>query len=132
MKIDIEKILLTHDLIIETYGGLKGIKDYGAIESVVNNVYNTFCGYDIYPTKEEKAAYLAVGLIKAHGFNDGNKRIGINTLLSFLSMNGVKIDVTKEELEKLGKDIAGANVVKQEDFDKEKQRVKNWIISHRV
>lgn len=132
MKIDIEKILLTHDLIIEMYGGLKGEKDIGAIESVINNVYNTFDGNEVYPTKEEKAAYLAVGLIKAHGFYDGNKRIGINTLLSFLNMNGIKIDATNEELEKLGKSIAGANLIEQKEFDKEKQRVKNWIISHKI
>ena len=132
MKIDIEKILLAHKLIIEADGGLDGIKDYSAIESVVNNVYNTFDGLEIYPTKEDKAAYLAVGLIKAHGFNDGNKRTGINTLLSFLSTNGVKIKVTEQELEILGKDIAGANLTQQQAFDEEKQRVKEWIISHKI
>lgn len=132
MKIDIEKILLAHKLIIEADGGLDGIKDYGAIESVVENVYNTFEGIEIYPTKEDKASYLVVGLIKAHGFNDGNKRTGINTLLSFLNINGVKINVTEKELEILGKEIASSDLSQQQSFDAEKQRVKDWIISHKI
>ena len=60
----------------------------------------------LYPTIESKAARLAFGLVKNHPFIDGNKRIGILVMLSFLEANGMKIICTDEELVALGLGLA--------------------------
>lgn len=60
----------------------------------------------MYPSKEEKAARLGYGLVANHPFVDGNKRIGIYVMISFLEVNGINIEFTDEEIEKLVISIA--------------------------
>ena len=47
------------------------IRDIGLLESAVNNPFQTFGGEDLYPKIFDKAAQLAYGLVKNHGFVDG-------------------------------------------------------------
>lgn len=68
--------------------------------------YQTFDGNELYPSKEEKAARLGYGLVANHPFVDGNKRIGIYVMISFLEVNGINIEFTDEEIEKLAISIA--------------------------
>ena len=93
-----EKVLLLHQLMTEATGGDVGVRDEALLESAIENVYSTFDGVELYPSKEEKAARLAFSLISNHAFVDGNKRIGIYIMLSFLEVNGVKIEVSNEEI----------------------------------
>lgn len=58
----------------------------------------TFDGQELYPSKEEKAARLGLSLISNHAFVDGNKRIGMYIMLSFLDVNGVKIESSNEDV----------------------------------
>ena len=128
MKIDTEMILLSHKLIIEATGGSQGIKDINLLVSVIDGIYNTFDGVELYPTKEDKAAYLAYGIAKNHAFVDGNKRVGINTMISFLKINGINLKATDEELVALGLSIAESTST----IEKERERIKNWIIDHEI
>jgi death-on-curing protein len=43
------------------------------------------------------AATLAWGLIKNHAFIDGNKRIGLICLVSFLTLNGHRLTCSQPE-----------------------------------
>ena len=43
---DVEKI---HDILIEKFGGLKGIRDRGILESAIARPFQTFDGVDLYP-----------------------------------------------------------------------------------
>ena len=47
----------------------------------------SFGGEDLYPTIIDKAAALFHSLIFNHPFLDGNKRIGVLVMLTFLKMN---------------------------------------------
>ncbi len=58
-----------------------GIRDFGLLESAVNAPFQTFDGQDLYATIFDKAAHLAYGLTKNHGFVDGNKRVAIHAML---------------------------------------------------
>ena len=60
-----------------------GIRDLGLLESAVNAPFQTFGGEDLYKTIFDKAAHLAHGLAKNHGFVDGNKRVAIHAMLVF-------------------------------------------------
>ena len=91
IKIGKEKVLLLHQLMAEATGGDVGVRDEALLESAIENVYATFDGVELYPGKEEKAARLGFSLISNHAFVDGNKRIGIYIMLSFLELNGIRI-----------------------------------------
>ena len=106
-----EKVLLLHKLISEETGGDDGVRDHGLLESALGSAYQTFDGKDLFPTKEEKAAKLGFSLIPNHAFVDGNKRIGMYVMLSFLEMNGIHIDPTEEDVVRVGLAVASRNAV---------------------
>ena len=46
-----------------------------SIKSSIGQIYQTFCGEDLYPSVEEKAAMLLYLVVKNYSFSYGNKRI---------------------------------------------------------
>lgn len=54
------------------------------LKSIINNIYQTFSGKDVYSTIEEKAANFLYLIIKNHTFIDGNKRIAATLFIYFL------------------------------------------------
>ena len=75
---------------LERDNGLKGI---------IDNIYSTFDGKELYPTTEEKAANMLYLVTKNHVFIDGNKRIAATLFIYFLNFynllyndNGMVID----------------------------------------
>ena len=54
------------------------------LNSIINNIYKSFYGNDVYPTIEEKAANFLYLVIKNHAFIDGNKRIAATLFIYFL------------------------------------------------
>lgn len=52
-------------------------------------IYQTFGGYDLYPSVEEKASNLLYFVIKNHSFSDGNKRIAAFLFVWFLEKNQI-------------------------------------------
>lgn len=54
------------------------------LKSVIDNIYLTFDGKDVYESIEEKAANFLYMIIKNHIFIDGNKRIGATLFICFL------------------------------------------------
>ena len=105
-----EKVLLLHQLMAEATGGDVGVRDEALLESAIENIFATFDGVELYPSKEEKAAQLGFSLISNHAFVDGNKRIGVYVMLSFLEMNGIKIRCTDEELVHVGLSVADGSM----------------------
>lgn len=75
-------------LLIEMFGGLRGVRDQGAVESAV---FRPQIGY--YNSIEEEAAALMESLANNHGFIDGNKRIAFTAADVFLRRNGYFIEV---------------------------------------
>lgn len=114
IKIRKEKVLLLHQLIAEETGGGVGIRDTGLLESALNNAYSTFGGEELYKTKEEKAASLCFSLISNHAFVDGNKRIGVYVMLTFLEAEGIKMNCTNEDVVNLGLSVAAGRMKYEE------------------
>ncbi|MCR1900129.1 type II toxin-antitoxin system death-on-curing family toxin [Irregularibacter muris] len=117
-----EQVIKIHSMLINQTGGIDGIKDEGLLESALNAPFQTFDGEYIYKTIKAKAAKLGYFLIKNHPFIDGNKRIGILVMMTFLEINGIEIDCTDEELIILGLGLADGSINDME--------LLNWIISH--
>lgn len=91
-----------------------GIRDFGLLESAVNAPFQTFGGQDLYKTIFDKAAHLAYGLTKNHGFVDGNKRVALHAMLVYLMVNDIDVEYTQEELVQLGLDIADSKISPEE------------------
>ena len=105
-----EKVLLLHQLMAEATGGSVGVRDNDLLESALESCFATFDGADLYPTKEEKGARLGYALISNHAFVDGNKRIGVYIMLTFLEMNGIHIDATNEDIIHIGLSVADGSM----------------------
>jgi len=110
IKFSREKVLLLHKLIAEETGGDANVRDIALLESALESAFQTFDGKELYPTKEEKAARIAYALIANHAFVDGNKRIGMYVLLTFLEVNGIRIYPSVDEVVRVGLAVASGEM----------------------
>ena len=109
-KFSKEKVLLLHQYIASETGGSVGLRDEGLLESALESAFVTFEGKELYPTKEEKAARIGASLVSNHAFLDGNKRIGMYVMLTFLEVNGVRLQCTDEEIVRAGLALADGSM----------------------
>ncbi|MBR6270911.1 MAG: type II toxin-antitoxin system death-on-curing family toxin [Lachnospiraceae bacterium] len=124
IKFSIEKVKLLHRLIAEETGGSVGVRDEGMLESALESAFATFDGVDLYPSKEEKGARLGFNLISDHAFVDGNKRIGMYIMLTFLEVNGIRLGVSNEEVARTGFAVAAGEM----DYES----LLEWVLDHRI
>lgn len=109
-----KQIISIHSSLIEATGGSDGVRDNRLLEAALEAPFQTFGGNDLYPSLIQKAARLGYSLISNHPFIDGNKRIGIHTMLVFLALNGVKIECSQKELIDLGLSLADGTMKYEE------------------
>ena len=105
-----KSVPLLHDLDLENSGGRAGVRDIALLDSAIACAYQTFDGVELYQSVEEKAARLCYGLISNHAFVDGNKRIGILVMLTFLKINNVDVKSSDEDLIKIGYGTANSTM----------------------
>ena len=110
IKFSQEKVRLLHKLITEETGGDPNIRDLALLDSALESAFQTFDGVELYPTKEEKGARIGYALISNHAFVDGNKRIGMYVLLTFLEVNGIRIRPTVDDVVRVGLAVASGEM----------------------
>lgn len=81
----------------------------GGLDSILNNIEQTFGGEPLYKTPEEKAAHLLYFIIKDHPFTDGNKRIGSFMFLLYLKSQNLPIKFNENGLVALALLVAESN-----------------------
>lgn len=59
------------------------------LDSIINNIYQTYDGKEVYLTIQEKAANFLYMIVKNHVFIDGNKRIAATLFIYFLFINDI-------------------------------------------
>ena len=69
------------------------------LKSIINNIYLSFDGKDVYTTIEEKAANFLYLIIKNHTFIDGNKRIAATLFIYFLKYYDILIRDGKQVID---------------------------------
>ena len=106
IKLSKDRVLLLHQYMAEETGGSIGLRDEGLLESALESAFATFDGKELYPSKEEKAARIGASLVGNHAFLDGNKRIGMFVMLTFLEVNGVKVECSDEDIVSAGLALA--------------------------
>lgn len=119
-----EKVLLLQKLLIEETGGSFGLRDEALLESALEGIYATFDGQELYPTKEEKGARLGYTLITNHSFVDGNKRIGMYVMLTFLEVNGLHLNCANEDVVHAGLGVASGAMTYEQLLD--------WVFEHEI
>ncbi len=123
IKFSQDKVLLLHQLIIQETGGDPNLRDLALLNSALESAFATFDGKDLYPTKEEKAAQLGFALISNHAFVDGNKRIGMYIMITFLEVNGIHLEANDSDVIDAGLNVACGRM----KFDE----LLEWINSHK-
>ena len=121
-KLSKEQILMLHSQLIQETGGKDGVRDFSLLESALEAPFQSFGGDELYPTIQAKAARLGYGLIKNHCMIDGNKRIGVHTMLIFLALNGIELSYTQKELYETILDVVAGKKNYEELLD--------WVIEH--
>ena len=122
IRLTTKQVISLHSSLIEATGGTDGVRDIGLLESALEAPCQTFGGKDLYPALIQKAARLGHSLVSNHPFVDGNKRIGIHTMLVFLAANGVEIECTQKELIDVGLSLA--------DGTMNAEKLLIWLSSH--
>jgi death on curing protein len=74
------------------------VRNTGKLESSITQPFQEIGGQELYPTLVSKASMLYYFCIKNHPFEDGNKRMGIFALITYLAKNGYWLDTTNEKL----------------------------------
>lgn len=100
------------------------MRDIGLLDSALEGCFQTFDGQELYPTKEEKGARLGYSLISNHAFVDGNKRIGMYVMLTFLEVNGIRLNCTNDDVVEAGLGAASGQMGYEE--------LLAWIREHRI
>ena len=118
-----EKVLLLHQLIAEETGGSIGVRDEGLLEAALESAYSGFGETEFYPTKEEKGAKIGFELISNHAFVDGNKRIGMHVMLTFLEVNGIPLNYSAEDIVEAGLGVA--------DGSMSYEQLLSWVMAHK-
>lgn len=122
IKFSKEKILLLHKLMIAETGGSAGVRDMDMLDSAIESAFVTFDGKDLYPSKDEKAAAIGYGLISDHAFIDGNKRIGMYIMLTFLEVNGITLSLSDDDIVSAGLSVASGKM--------DRNDLLKWITDH--
>jgi death-on-curing protein len=92
--ISAEVVHAIHDEQLSEHGGPDGIRDAGLIDSALARPQNLYA-YKQAEVSELAAAYL-FGIVKNHGFVDGNKRVAAVVCEVFLELNGCRLTASDE------------------------------------
>lgn len=92
----LNEVLLLHARLIQSTGGMRGIRDLGLIESALPRPKATFEGAELYPDLWAKAAALMHSLTQNHPFVDGNKRTALTATGIFLELNGYRLSASND------------------------------------
>lgn len=82
---------------VREHGGLAGVRDENALESALALPRHKWL-YDTTTDLSTLAAACACGLIQNHPYRDGNKRVGLLTMVTFLTLNGLELDARDPEI----------------------------------
>jgi len=84
-----ECINIINTLRFNNYSDLFALERNNGLKGIIDDIYSTFDGSDLYSTVEEKAANMLYLVTKNHVFIDGNKRIAATLFIYFLNYYGL-------------------------------------------
>ena len=94
IHLDLEDLLHVGE---RTLGAPAEVRDLGLLDSAVQRPRASAFGQDAYPDLETKAAALLHSVVGNHALVDGNKRLGLAALVTFLGVNGRRLTWSNDE-----------------------------------
>lgn len=82
---------------VREHGGLPGVRDEHVLESALARPQQKWHYADQTDIAALAAAY-GFGLVKNHPYRDGNKRIGLLAIVTFLGLNGHELRATDADV----------------------------------
>lgn len=95
--ITLDDAVKIHSILIERFGGTKGVRDKNSLESALLRPYQTFDKKQLYLSPAQKAAAIIESIITNHPFLDGNKRFGYVAMRLTLLSDGMDIIASEDE-----------------------------------
>jgi len=92
--LDLEDLLLIAGRVVD---GEVQVRDVGLLETAAHRPRTTVFGSDAYPSLHQKAAALLHSVAANHALVDGNKRLGLASVIAFLGLNGWRLTLTNDE-----------------------------------
>lgn len=120
--ISLEEVESIHELLIDKFGGSKGIRDRGILESSINRPYQTFDQKELYPEAVDKAAAIFESIISNHPFIDGNKRTAYVLMRLILRENNLNVHTDNHE--------KYAFVIRAAKGEIKFDQIKEWLLNH--
>lgn len=95
--LDVRDLYAIHGEILAESGGSSGILNKGSLDSTLNKPKNLYFYSNKQASLYELAAAYGYGLVKNHCFVDGNKRIALIAVYTFLAVNGIELIASEED-----------------------------------
>lgn len=106
-------LLLLHEESLSEFGGARGLRDEGLLESALARPRNTHA-YNPAATFAELAASYCYGVAKNHAFVDGNKRAAFLCVGLFLAINGYLLTASQVDAIETMVGVASGDVEESE------------------
>ena len=117
--IELQDVLNIHNILIDKFGGSKGVRDHGSLESAINRPFATFEKDDLYPTPSDKAAAILESILINHPLVDGNKRTAYVLMRLILHNYGFDIFADQDDKYEM--------VISASKGDLRFDEIKQWI-----
>jgi|LZCG01.1.fsa_nt_gb death-on-curing protein len=95
--IDYKEAIKIQEILIDSFGGTKGIRDVSLLKSALSRPFQTFDKKELHKSIPEKAAAIIESIVINHPFLDGNKRVGYVLMRLYLMENNHDIQASFEE-----------------------------------
>ena len=118
--LDIDIVLDFHAEQLALFGGADGMRDRDLLESALARPINKF-GYGETSIAALAAAY-GFGVARNHPFIDGNKRTALASMIVFLGLNGLDLDVPQEMATAIMLSLAAGEITEE--------GLARWIADH--
>jgi death on curing protein len=106
--LDTAFVLDIHAEQLAIFGGGDGVRDLGLLESALARPLNKFA-YGETDLAALAAAY-AFGIARNHPFVDGNKRAAFGSMIVFLGLNEIDLDVPPEDATAIVLEVAAGEI----------------------
>ena len=90
-------ILSIHRRQLAEHGGAEGVRDAGLLESALARPRQLAAYSESTPDHATLAAAYAFGIARNHPFVDGNKRTAFVVCRTYLILNGMDLDASRED-----------------------------------
>ena len=107
-------ILYFHEQLIQIYGGSPGIRDENLLDSAIQQPKSSFDGDYLHNNIFEIASAYGFHLCKNHPFIDGNKRVALVAMDTFLQNNGYEISASEKETYKIMIELSAEKLSKSD------------------